>query len=597
MNYYKKVQKGDIKMFDKIVYMNDSYIFVNLSENADIRVNMLNLHVAIIDSEKALLGEIEELNNRQLKIRLLGEFVNGKLNSGVIRKPLLDARIRSLRTEELPLILGFNQKDTLLLGESPYYSNSKVYSDINKLLGHHFAIFGNSGSGKSCGLARILQNIFENKNAYPYKANFILFDISGEYTTAFRNLNAINPNYNYRIFTTNKFSGYGEQLRIPLWLLNSNDIALLLMCNSHSQLPIIEQMLKLTKIFAENDEDSIKIKNHLIAKAMLSVIYSNQSAANKRNDIFSIVETCGTNEFDLETEVQGVGYTRKFRDCFLINKSGEFSESILVTDYISGFINDEYDNYEPKDNVTYTLLDMEKALNFALISESWFKNENSYNDASTIKVRLHSLITGKYFDIFNYKEFVTTEEFLTNMLIDNNKRYQLVNINLDDVDDSMASVITKIFTRIIFDFSKSLPERASLPFHILIDEAHRYIKNDSDNYLLGFNIFERVAKEGRKYGVLLGIISQRPVELSDTVISQISNFIIFKTNHPRDLEYLKQMIPNISSDIIDKQKALQAGTALAFGAAFNIPLMIRFDKPNPMINAENCNVTKSWGNE
>ena len=356
-------------------------------------------------------------------------------------------------------------------------------------------------------------------------------------------------------------------------------------------------MLKLTKIFAENDEDSIKIKNHLIAKAMLSVIYSNQSAANKRNDIFSIVETCGTNEFDLETEVQGVGYTRKFRDCFLINKSGEFSESILVTDYISGFINDEYDNYEPKDNVTYTLLDMEKALNFALISESWFKNENSYNDASTIKVRLHSLITGKYFDIFNYKEFVTTEEFLTNMLIDNNKRYQLVNINLDDVDDSMASVITKIFTRIIFDFSKSLPERASLPFHILIDEAHRYIKNDSDNYLLGFNIFERVAKEGRKYGVLLGIISQRPVELSDTVISQISNFIIFKTNHPRDLEYLKQMIPNISSDIIDKQKALQAGTALAFGAAFNIPLMIRFDKPNPMINAENCNVTKSWRNE
>ena len=115
--------------------------------------------------------------------------------------------------------------------------------------------------------------------------------------------------------------------------------------------------------------------------------------------------------------------------------------------------------------------------------------------------------------------------------------------------------------------------------------------------MIGYNIFERVAKEGRKYGVLMGVISQRPVELSDTVISQISNFIIFKTNHPRDLEYIKQMIPNINSDIIDKQKGLQSGTALGFGTAFRIPLMIRFQLPNPMINAENCNVSRSWGNE
>ena len=584
-------------MFDKIEYMNDSYIFVNLIEGVNLKTNILNLHVAIIDSEKALLGEIEELNGRQLKIRLLGEFINGKLNGGITRKPLLDAKIRSLKEEELPLILGINQKNSLFLGESPYYQNSKVYIDINQFLGHHFAIIGNSGSGKSCGLARVIQNIFENNNAYPYKANFILFDISGEYSSALEKINTLNPNYNYRVFTTNKFSGYGEALRIPIWLLNSDDISLLLRCNSHTQLPIIERMLKLTKIYAQNAAESNNIKNHLIAKAMLSVIYSNESAANKRNDIFSIVETCGTNEFNLEAPVEGVGYVRKFRDCFLISKQGEFSESILITEYISKFVDDKYDAYEPTENVIYTLEDVEKALNFALISEGWYKNENTYADAVTIKVRLHSLITGKYHDIFKFDNRVTVEEYLTGLLINNNKRYQIVNINLDDMDDSMASVITKIFTRIIFDFCKALPSRASLPFHILVDEAHRYIKNDDDNYMIGYNIFERVAKEGRKYGVLLGIISQRPVELSDTVISQVSNYLVFKTNHPRDLEYIKQMIPNINSDIIDKQKSLQAGTALAFGAAFKIPMMIKFEKPNPMINAENCNITKSWGNE
>jgi len=584
-------------MFDKIVYMNDSYIFVTLKEGIDLRTNILNLHVAIIDQEKALLGEIEELSEGKAKIRMLGEFINGKLNSGVLRKPLLDAQIRSLKPEELPLILGSSQKDYLLLGESPYYQNAPVYVDINRLMGHHFAILGNSGSGKSCGLARLVQNIFQNPNAYPYKANFILFDISGEYSTAFNNLSTINPNYNYRVFTTNKKSGYGVPLKIPIWLFNADDIALLLMSNSHSQLPIIERMLKLTKIFAQSAEESVKIKNHLIAKAMMSVLYSNQTAANKRNDIFAIMETCSTDQFHLEAPVQGIGYVRKFRECFLIDKTGEFSESILVTEYISGFINDEYNSYEPAGECQYSLLDMEKALNFALISEGWYKNENSYVDAITIKVRLHSLITGKYREIFEYQNFVNAEQFLSGLLIGNNKRHQIVNINLDDMDDQMAAVITKIFTRLIFDFCKSLPARATVPFHILIDEAHRYIKNDNDQFLIGYNIFERVAKEGRKYGVLMGIISQRPVELSDTVISQIANFLIFKTNHPRDIDYIKRMIPNINSEIIDKQKGVQAGTCLAFGNAFKIPLMIRFDKPNPMINAENCNVTKSWGNE
>lgn len=580
-------------MFDKIKYINDQNLYVSLKEDVKLSSNILNMHVAIIDTEKVLLGEVEEIKDDEAKIKMLGEFKDGKLSSGIIRKPLLNAGIRSLRNEELPIILGTNGKNNLMLGHSPFYQDAPIYVDVNNLLGHHFAIFGNSGSGKSCSLARLIQNIFRNENAYPYKANFILFDISGEYSTAFSNLNTINPNYNYRVFSTNPNNG--EPLKIPVWLLNSNDIALLLMCNSHSQLPIIERMLKLTKIFAQ-DANSNRIKNHLIAKAMLSVLYNNQSAVSKRNDIFGIMDTCSTPEFNLEASVEGIGYTRKFRECFQIDKQGAFSESILITDYISSFVDDTLDNYEPNDGVPYTLEDMEKALNFALISEGWYKNEMSYVDSSTIKVRLHSLISGKYNEIFRFNENVDVEKYLTGLLISNNKRYQLININLDDVDDNMAQVITKIFTRVIFDFCKTLDNRASLPFHILVDEAHRYIKNDNDTYLIGYNIFERVAKEGRKYGVLLGIISQRPVELSDTVISQCSNFLIFKTNHPRDSEYIKQMIPNINAEIVDKQKTLQAGTCLAFGNAFKIPLMVKFDMPDPKINAENCDISRSWGN-
>ena len=176
----------------------------------------------------------------------------------------------------------------------------------------------------------------------------------------------------------------------------------------------------------------------------------------------------------------------------------------------------------------------------------------------------------------------------------NGKKYQFVNINLDDVDDVFAKVIVKIYSRLIFSFAKGLSNRASIPFHLIVEEAHRYIQNDTDTFLIGYNIFDRIAKEGRKYGVILGLITQRPVEMSDTVISQCSNFLIFKMNHPADVDYIRKMVPNISDEIVEKQKTLQSGTCLAFGMAFTIPLIVRMKMPNPAPKSGNCDVVAIW---
>ena len=94
----------------------------------------------------------------------LGEFENGNLHNGVIRKPLLDATIRTVLPEEIPLILGQKNNESLLLGGSPFYNNFPVYLNVNDFFSNHFAIFGNSGSGKSCGIARFIQNVFQNVN-------------------------------------------------------------------------------------------------------------------------------------------------------------------------------------------------------------------------------------------------------------------------------------------------------------------------------------------------------------------------------------------------------------------------------------------------
>ena len=583
-------------MFDKIIYISDQSANIKLKEDAEVAINLMNLHLIFEDKDKTILGEVDDLEDGIVKARFLGEIVNGKLIGGVLRKPSLDAKIRVIKQEEIPLITGEDKAGYMPFGVSPYYNDFPVYLDVNNFFSNHFAIFGNSGSGKSCGISRIMQNMFEDERLFPYKSNILLFDSSGEYYNAFKDLNKINPNYNYRFITTNEVEGKGEPLRLPIFLLNENDLTLLLQATEHSQLPIIERMLKLARIFASNGVDANKYKNHLIAKAIMTILYTNQTAPNKRNDVFSILNSCSTDQFNLEAPVQGIGYVRKFRECFLIDNHGQFSESVLLTEYVSSFINDEYDNFEPRKDCYYTLEDLEKALNFTLISEGWLRNENTYGDSVTLKVRLHSLITSSNSNFFKWEKgtYISLESYLSDLMISNGKKYQLVNINLDDVDDDFAKVITKIYSRLLFEFTKGLKARASIPFHIFVEEAHRYIQNDTDRFLIGYNIFERIAKEGRKYGLILGLITQRPVEMSDTVISQCSNFLIFKMNHPTDVEYIKKMVPNISDEIVEKQKSLQSGTCLGFGSAFKIPLIVKLKMPNPMPMSGNCDVVKIW---
>ncbi len=581
-------------MFERIVYISDHSANIKLREDAQVTVNLMNLHLIFEDDKKKILGEVDDLDNGIVRARFLGEIIDGKLLGGTIRKPAMDAKIRVIDQSEISMITGEDRDGYMKLGVSPFYDDYPVFLDVNHFFSNHFAIFGNSGSGKSCGISRLFQNMFHDKRLFPYKANILLFDSSGEYYNAFSNLNSIDPNYHYRFFSTNEADGVGEPLRLPIYLLNASDLALLLQATSHSQLPIIERMLKLALIFSQSGMDANKYKNHLIAKAIMTILYTNETSPNKRNEIFSILASCSTPQFNLEATVQGVGYTRKFRECFLIDSHGQFSESVLLTEYVSSFINSEYDNYEPKGGVYYNLDTLEKALNFTLISEGWLRNENTYGDAVTIRVRLHSLIVGSNAKFFDVPEYIPLERYLSSMVINNGRKYQVVNINLDDVDDDFAKVITKIYSRLVFEFAKALKDRGSIPFHIVVEEAHRYIQNDTDRFLIGYNIFERIAKEGRKYGVILGLISQRPVELSDTVISQCSNFLIFKMNHPVDVDYIRKMVPNISDEIVEKQKTLQSGTCLGFGMAFKIPLIIKMEMPDPAPWSGNCDVVKIW---
>ena len=581
-------------MFGKIVYISDNMAHVEIPQDKPLSTDLMNMHVVFEDEDKKILGEVEDISSTLVKIRFLGEITANKFIGGVLRKPKLTSNIRLVREDEVKLFLGSEGTETFLLGTSPLYNGFPIRIDINALCSNHMAIFGNSGSGKSCGVARILQNLFGKTDVLPYKSNFFIFDAYGEYHNAFKNINSINPNYNFKYYTTNKFDKDGEKISIPLWLLDIDDFALLLSASSPSQLPIIERMLKLVRIFSSKKETAEAYKNHVITKAIMTVLYTNQTSSSKRNDIFSIIASCQTEKFNLNAPVQGIGYTRKFRDCFVIDTNGNFPESNLITEYVNSFINEELDKYEETELNYFTMQDLEKALEFTLISEGLLRNEKLYDAAISLKVRLHSIAISEYGQYFNYPTFITRDQYIASLLMINGRKAQIINFNFEDVEDWFTKVTTKIYCKMLFNFSKNLTNRATIPFHIFLEEAHRVVQNDIDVSLIGYNIFERIAKEGRKYGIILNLISQRPVEISETVISQVSNFLIFKMNHPRDLDYIKKMLPNISAEIVEKQKSLQAGTCVGFGTAFKIPLIVKLEMPNPQPSSSNCDVVNNW---
>ena len=195
---------------------------------------------------------------------------------------------------------------------------------------------------------------------------------------------------------------------------------------------------------------------------------------------------------------------------------------------------------------------------------------------------------------FEYENYISLENYINTLLTKNNQKAQIINFNINYIDDRLAKIIVKILAKMLFDVLKNLKPRASLPFHIILEEAHRYVQNDNDINLLGYNIFERIAKEGRKYGILLGLISQRPSELSETTLSQVNNFLIFKTAHPKDIEYIYKLIPFLTEEIKKRLQIIQPGYCYCFGPAFKVPTIVKLEKPNPTPESNNVNISNTW---
>lgn len=582
-------------MLGKIIAINDNIVSVQLQVNVYDYDGLIGKNVIFKDTSFTNIGEVIAIGNGIMQVSLVGEIKNGRFLYGDISKPSFRAECHMIDNATLDIILNNDATNNIKLGKSFIYPNYDIKLDVGNFFSNHFAILGNSGSGKSYSVAKILQGIFYQCKSLPFYSNIFLFDAYGEYQRAFSRIHEVNENINYKVYTTDLNSSEFEIIQMPFWLLGLDDLCLLMNVTSKEQIPFIEKALKLVSYFSRNEDEIINQKNDIIARCLLDVLFSGKSPSMIRNKFISILTKFSTRNLNLDVSLVKGGWTRTIRQCLFVEAGGEFSDVEVVIEYLESLCLDNFELSMPNGEFMYTMKDFSVALDFALISEGALNSDSAFELSNVLKVRFNSLMNSNYARYFEYNGYINREGYINYLLTTSNgRKAQIVNFNINYVDDRFAKTLVKIYSKLLFDYLVSLNQRGSIPFHIVLEEAHRYVQNDDDAAILGYNIFERITKEGRKYGLFLGIVSQRPSELSETTISQCSNFLLFKMFHPRDLQFVRDIISSADITLTNKIKTLHPGSCIMFGTAFKMPTIAILDKPNPEPLSQTCDINQTW---
>lgn len=628
------------RVIGRIISISHNNVTAELSQNLGSYITLydgirfvgeIGSYVAIDDLNRRIIAEIvsvdeknemaaEKLNKadsrRYLRINLLGEINNGSFNFGVTKMPPIFSEIKIIGESDLKLMLDIGDNDiaddsgntkltVLPIGASVMFPEYKVKVKLNEFFGFHFAVFGNTGSGKSNTVASIIQSIFEKQNYSARGAKFIVFDSNGEYEAAFSSLNQSNPDIKAKFLST--AIDAPNRLTIPVWALSVDDWAVLLHASEKTQVPIISRALDMIKIFdAKSDtETAQKVRNHIVASVIKDVLSSSENPTTQNAKILMILNKFHTDEIKLEQIIS----TNKEADVNKDNRGANVTPTqisiatalslsyakmyapVSLMEYCEQFILPNInDLLESGQTVPYSLKRFTEAVEFAVLYEGSISSSKIYEYTSTLVTRLKHLNESEQGTFFDKTDFETIDAYIKNIIGES----QLLNIDISSLDDTATEVVTKVFSKMLFDYMRSLKERNSMPVNLILEEAHRFIRADMDYGVLGYNIFERIAKEGRKYGLLMGISSQRPSELSKTVVSQCSNFIIHKIQNPDDIQYISRMVPYVNQGIVDRITYLRRGHALVFGTAINLPTLTAFDRANPTPNSGNSNIVEKW---
>jgi hypothetical protein len=465
----------------------------------------------------------------------IGIIKNEKVEFSFKKYPFLQDKVYLTSDDELKLLFsGKNLEENIEMGLINERYRAQI--ELNKLFTHHSAVIGNTGSGKSSTIRRLLSEV-KKKETENLKIH--LFDVHGE----------------YQKLATNKPINVLKDFKIAIKNLELQDWLNLIKPSELVQLPVVQTALKMSNAI-ENKRLDEKWLNCYIA---YNLYYSQQTdAVSKRTKIIGILSKTGINTTDYNA--QYANFSKQAEEAFIqslknvIESNKDYSNLSLILD------SSDY-------NVS-SFESLLKGLNYVYLLEECRGNNQARAYSGTLETRIKNVQT-RYSALFGEVDTIVNDRITV--------------YSVSDLDDDLLLFFTSYMLKKIFNKNKSREFESRDVNVFIFEEAHRYISKVRENSMFHeVEIFKKIAREGRKFGCFLFISSQRPSELSSTVLSQCNNYIIHRIKNNIDLEYLLKTIPYINVNQLSRFSYLPTGTAFIVGELFPIPTEIEIYLENDL---------------
>lgn len=493
---------------------------------------------------------------------------------------------------------GATRYRVLPIGKSVVFEDYEVKVRLNEFFGGHVAVLGNTGSGKSCTVAAVLQSLFAKPDEHHARgATFIVFDVNGEYHEALGPLQTAGGIGVDRVV----LNGTADGFRLPHWFLELSEWELLLQASERTQVPILRMALGLSTLFSQADaKDLNAVRNHMLAKCIGQIMRDDSSSPSKHDRIIGILQRFSTPEIN-------VAKIKPFvRIDFGKMVGAEGLDKYLTVDNTFEIEDLKLPDYQ---NLPFDFSALGDAIDLAILYAEAHGNRQIRDYCSQMVTRFQALEDRREYAFLRHDaasaatgpsdgDFLATLVGLTSGKGKHTKAKQIVIIDMNDVEDEVVELVSAVIARMLFKLLRRANPRNRFPVHLLLEEAHRYISATPSRYALdAAKVFERIAKEGRKYGMFILLASQRPSELSKTVLSQCSNFLVHRIQNPDDLSQIRQMTPFISDSVLKRLPSLPRQHALVFGTSVNLPTTFKVREAAPRPRSDDTAVVDLWFHE
>ena len=527
---------------------------------------------------------------RIISISILGGMKQEKFIHGLTDLPLIGNFVYILEEQIIAKIFSFNSpKQTVRLGKIIGHDDYPFEIGVQDIVCSHVGIFGNTGSGKSNTLAKLYREIidkYSSSSAFKKNSKFIVIDFNGEYDNVFSNTDRYilstryNSSFDYSL-NARELHHYPVSIND---MLNSDFWAIILEATDKTQKPFIKRSLKRYRQIQERKEEfSIEKLCELIIKTQAKY----PELKYTMGDVFGAF---GLRESFEELDAHFF-YNGQSKNLYKVN--GQYiSYNISATD-----IQNELFSAATLDAEKVYSLSPFELFEFAIKYNYWLEISRSYITKEHI-APLVARANDRCEDMQKIFIVMSEEEYKNALIHQSNiEVISLLNVNL-----AMKKIVPMIICKIKYAEKKESKSKAlDSTLHFIIDEAHNILSDMSTreseewkDYRL--ESFEEIIKEGRKFGVFLTIASQRPSDISDTIISQLHNYFIHRLVNEEDLRKIYRTVAFADKASNDMIPILPAGGCLVSGLSTNFPVLVQIDIL-PSVNrpkSENVDINKAW---